>query len=597
MHSAFSLRNLCGSAALMLSASSFAVGLSPVTVTSVVPAEDGSDNLVISGTVVNGSNLTSMDINGYPVTLSGNDFSLQMPPASDYQINLFDIGGGSESLNYAAPDAPVDSAIQVVVGNQVLGEVGDAMGRLLADLDLNAVLGIDPSECVINTIFRIGCDMYLRSMEIIGTPDVNLFFTPDGGERMTVNIGMQIPDAEMIVDIKRSYWFGYDRTTMTTSDIEASFQITVEATDNQSIRVILDEPSDVYLDFGSMKVRSINLAAHLIPLFKDAIADLVNDKLVEVGGPFLEQLPIPAIPINLPLDIDGDGTDDAEFAIRMHAELLDVLPGGDGQAVLAGSIFSANVAPGREVLGSRRIGGMLPGAEAVGGTTDITAAIAVDTVNQLLTALYQSGLDQSLAIPLTLADLGAFGSTLTQFGYSLDDNLLLSLNFGAAPELQVSNDGLYPLGLAMGLPQMGIEMQLVTDDGNVLMMAFTGDYALETSLGASPDGQLFLNLYKPNLLNVANVEVTGGSIADDFGTGPIQSFLPVIISAAIYPYAPMIEELLNSARLELDIGEVVTDWLNTDFPSVPVSGYVTEAGVSLDESYMEVGLGIDFPNP
>ncbi len=46
--------------------------------------------------------------------------------------------------------------MQIVIGNDVLGEVGDAMGRLLTDLDLNAVLGIDPTECVIDTIFRIG---------------------------------------------------------------------------------------------------------------------------------------------------------------------------------------------------------------------------------------------------------------------------------------------------------------------------------------------------------------------------------------------------------------------------------------------------------
>jgi len=46
--------------------------------------------------------------------------------------------------------------MQIVIGNDVLGEVGDAMGRLLTDLDLNAVPGIDPTECVIDTIFRIG---------------------------------------------------------------------------------------------------------------------------------------------------------------------------------------------------------------------------------------------------------------------------------------------------------------------------------------------------------------------------------------------------------------------------------------------------------
>ncbi len=59
-------------------------------------------------------------------------------------------------------------------------------------------------------------------------------------------------------------------------------------------------------------------------------------------------------------------------------------------------------------------------------------------------------------------------------------------------------------------------------------------------------------------------------------------------------YEPMINDLLNVARLELDIGQTLNDWLNAEFPSVPVQGYVTETGVSDDTSYMELGLGIDF---
>ncbi|MFV8820030.1 hypothetical protein [Haliea sp. E17] len=113
-----------------------------------------------------------------------------------------------------------------------------------------------------------------------------------------------------------------------------------------------------------------------IPLFKDAIADLVNNHLVEVGGPFLAQLPIPALPISLPLDIDGDGTDDAEFDIELAPEVLDVLPGGDGQAVIAGSISSATVAPGREVLGSRRIAGSLQGCRKRRSTAPRTQWLA-----------------------------------------------------------------------------------------------------------------------------------------------------------------------------------------------------------------------------
>ncbi len=586
------LKTLCAGAALAFTSASFAVELSPVTITGVEPATDGSDNLIITGTA---DDATSLDINGYPATLDGRAFTLLMPPAQGYQVNLYGADGSYQALNYAAPDAAVTSAVQVVVGEQLAQDVGPALSRLLENLDLNAVPGINPNQCVLDTWFLIGCDFYLREMAIQGQPVIDLYFTPGGGEQLTINIDIAIPSAVMTTDVKRSWWFGYDRTTMTTKDIDVQFQIGVEATSNQSIKLVLDDPSDVHLDIGSMTVKSTNIAAYMIPLFKDAIAGLVNTSVVAVAGPFLQLLPIPAIPLSLPLDIDGDGTDDAEFAINMAPEVLDVLPGGAGQAVISGAITSANVAPGRQVLGSRIIEGTLPGTEAVGGTTDLSADVSVNLLNQVLTAVYQSGIDRKLVVPLTVNDLGSFGGALTAFGYTLDTPLNIALDFGAAPEMQVNNDSLYPLGLDMVLPRMRMVMSVPGGDTDEVIMDLTADFLVSTSLGAESTGELHLEF--GDLLALQNVQANGGRFVDLYGPGVLTTWVPLLLPMVITEYEPMINDLLAAPRLELDIGAMLTDWLNAEFPSVPVEGYVTEAGVTPDEAYMQVGLGIDFPQP
>lgn len=571
-----------------------AASLSPVVITNVTPATDGSDQLVVTGRVDQQQGVVNLDLNGYPAaSFDGENFSLQLPAATDYQINLYSFDGSNQSINYAAPDAPVPGAIQVVIGDQMMRDVGAAMGRLLADLDLNAILGINPNECVINTWYLIGCDLYIRQMAIQGTPDIEMYFTPDAGERLTLNIGIDIPKTVLSTQLKRKYWFGYSKTTMTTENIRVFMQISVEATDNQSIRLILDEPSDIQMHIGNMRVSSTSLAAHMIPLFKDAITSIANRHVVNLVGPLLGALPIPTIPIALPLDIDGDSINDAEFSIKMNAELLDVLASGEGQAVIAGSISSAQVAEGRDVLGSRRIASVLPDAEALQDNTDLTAAVSTNLVNQIMTALYQSGIDEQLTIPMTVADLGSFGSFLPAFGYNLDDKLNIALGFGASPELQVNNASQHPLGLAMVMPQMNMVMSVETADGEDVILDMTADFNIATSLGAEQDGQLYLELN--NLLALNNVAINGGVFTELFPAEQLAPLIGQFLPLVVAEYEPMINELLNVARLELDIGAVLSDWLATEFPSVPVEGYVTETGVSDDESYLQVGVGIDFP--
>lgn len=587
-------RRIAGALLLFVSTAASAVSLSPVTILQVDPATDGSGSLLVHGRVDTAAGVASMNINDVPVSaFDGEFFDAVVTPATAYTINLAKFDGTTEQIQYSDPSAKVDTAIQVLIGNPFVGELGDAMGRLLANLDINAILGISPGECVVNTWYLIGCDFYIDRLGLEGTPDIDIWFTPGNGEELTINLDIKIPKTVVSTRVKRSYWFGYDRSTFVTRDIRVFVQLGAKATANQSVKLILDDPSDINIRIGSMQVYSINLAAHLVPVFSDAIINIVNRHLVALAGPLLNALPIPAIPIALPLDINGDGNNDAEFAIKMGAELLDVLSSGEGQAVLAGSISSKTVAPGRDVLGSRTIPSVAPNASALTGNTDVAAAVSVNLVNQILTAVYQSGIEEKIVLPVTFGDVGLLTQLGNQVGYGPEDPLNISLQFGAQPELQVNSTSLYPLGLEMVLPAMRLVMAVPKADGSEeVIVDLTSDFGVDTSLGTDGDGKLFLEFQ--GLLGMTNVAINGGTLTDVVPPNILMASISLGVELAVWEFYPMINDLLNSARLELDIGQVLSDWLNTEFPSVPMAGYVSDAGVSSDESYLEVGIGIDF---
>ena len=277
----------------------------------------------------------------------------------------------------------------------------------------------------------------------------------------------------------------------------------------------------------------------------------------------------------------------------MNAQLLDVLANGDGQVVLAGSIRSALVAPGRDVIGSRRIDGSIPNAEPVTAPTDVRANVAVDLVNQVLTAFYQSGLEEKIALPMKVKDLGEFGLALQFLGYDLEDDLNVRTRFGSSPELQVNNSSQFPLGLDLGIPNMRLQMAVVRGDDEEVIMDLNSDILVDTSLGAEGDGRLLLEF--SNLLALNDVIINGGTLADALPPEVMADIIALALPALVSDFEPVINDLLNAVRLELDIGEVLNNWLNAQFPSLPVAGHITETGVNDDETYMTVGVGIDFP--
>ncbi|ROS05158.1 hypothetical protein EDC56_0687 [Sinobacterium caligoides] len=570
--------------------------LSAVVITSVESEDEASDTLLVQGRL-DGTIYNRVDINGYsPLSYQGENFTLPLPRSTSYQLKLYGDGGAYREIDYSAVDASVDSAIELVIAHQLSAELGPVLGRLLTDLDLMSVLSLDPSACAVDTFLLRGCDLYLKALQLHGTPDVALSFNNSEEQQLTLDVSVAIPLATLHTQLKRALWRGYRDTMIRTEDITLQLQIGVYATDDHSIKLVLNESSDLNLSVGRMRVDSNALAPYLLPILKEAVVEVIDRHAANAIGPFLGLLPIPAIPLSLPVDIDGDEVDDAEFAINMHAQQLSVLTNGDGMAVLGGSIHAAEVYPGRELLGSRRIGSYLQQANELSAPTDISAVVAVDLANQVLAAVYQSGLEQKLALPMTMESLGDFGKILVgSFGYQADDAVLIRLGFSAPPELLVDSESAFALGIQAGINEMRLQIATPNGDGEEVILDITADVLVDTSLGAIGDGRLQLEFEQ--LLQLSGVVVNGGSLVDVYQFPP--DVLAMIVTTALpgllTKMEPTINELLNVARLELDIGEMLGGWLKTEFPSVLVEGYITETGVSDDESYIELGIGLDFP--
>lgn len=587
---------LCAIAASALTYALPTPNVDTVVITDVTTPDESTGYITIQGKVDPAFGITTIGINGYATTsFDGKNFTVIMPPAADYQINIYDAQGNYQALFYSAMSQPVDSAIQVVVGEQLTQDLGPVLGTLLTNLDLGNALGIGADECVVDTFLLAGCDLYIRQLSLNGMPQVELSLSPVDRQELTANIHMDIPQAVLSTQLKSLIFPGYRDTTITTEDISVDVQIGIKPTADQSIKLVLDSPSDIELSIGSMRVQSNRLSPYLIPLFKDTIAQFIDRHLASIVGPFLNLLPIPAIPIDLPIDLDGDNVDDAQFAINMGAQVLDVLSGNEGLAVLGGTIGSSTIAEGRNVIGSRRLGTALPAPQTVTAPTDINTSVAVDTVNQVLTAVYQSGLDEKISLDLTVADLGDFGIILVNsFGYNFDDVVDIRLSLGSAPAALVNGASLYPLGLDASLAATRLVLSTPREQGDEIILDFTSDLLINTSLGAEADGSLHLEF--EDLLTVSDTVINGGTLVDVFGFPP--DILAFLLNAAlpnlVANLQPVIDELLNAARLELDIGEVLSNWLDSEFPSVPVQAFITETGISDDETYINLGIGIDF---
>ncbi len=78
---------------------------------------------------------------------------------SEYPFNIYGANGEYQVISYVASDVPIDSALQVAIGEQLLEDDGPTLATLLANLDLEDVLGDGSNGYALDTDWLYGCDL------------------------------------------------------------------------------------------------------------------------------------------------------------------------------------------------------------------------------------------------------------------------------------------------------------------------------------------------------------------------------------------------------------------------------------------------------
>lgn len=566
-----------------------------------ITASSDSGNVTITGNLKPSLNYTNLSINSNTATITDNKFSVTLPAASNYDLVLVDANSNSTSLTYKSSDTVVNQALQAVVGDALLKGIGPAAGTLLTDLDLMKVAGLSPTKCIVDTWLLWGCDMYITEAFLGGKPDLALGFEDTGSDELTVNADISLPQVVLNTKLKRAWWWGYDYIRLDVRDTDVKAQITARATENEGLKIVLDEPSDVNLQIGQINVQSNNLLARLIPYFRTAITSIVNSHLVDIAGPILAKYEIKNIPLDLPLDLNADGKNDAEFAINLGFNKFDVVGSDDGLVRLSANMKSKTVKEGRDAIGSRFIGPGYYAEEGVTAPTAVKASLLQDFANQLLLAVYQSGLDESLNIKLRVDQMGNFGALFGQAGFTGEDMINIAIGFGSLPELVLKANGKNPATFDVSLPNATVSLASdripfdnipKTEDGKGYLLEFDSNIMFSISLGVNSDGSLAIDF--PNLLAVSNVNTTGGFFREG-----LESIIDQVVTAAFPTFGNAFEgilgDFLKSPSFKLDMGELLNGAIkDANFPSVPVTVGVTEADVDNDEKFLDLGIGVKF---
>jgi hypothetical protein len=478
-----------------------------------------------------------------------------------------------------------------------LVEARAPLSRLLSNINLADLLHLGLERCAVDTNFLSGCDLYIDEIVAMSTPVIDeLYFSPSDGEGITVNVRGSISNANLSGQLKRLIFGGYRKTTFDLKDLDFDVRFDIVPEHPASVR-LETEQSDIELNIGSIRVvESNNLAAYLVPVFKEAIEFLLNQQLfLVVAGNYFEDLAVPLSAGIVGIDVNDDGQDDARYNVNADIQNLDVIGNGNLLANLSVSVTPLNPISDREILGYRVLGGEASPGEPDLPYADIEMKLNADFFSQLLAAAYQGGLEQALDIDLKVSDFGTFASQLTGLGLQLDTPVATSLAFGAPPEIVLGDPQADASKFMVLLPKTSLRIAAPFGAGEMELVSFVGDLYLDASVSPKGDGQLSID-FGNDILRIDISQVNGGVLyeqlswlPEDVALGVLGGILPTIARQL----KPAVNQLVNAlARPDLDISKIMGDWFGVPFVAeISAKGSIQE--IVQDQSGESLTLGVD----
>lgn len=542
-----------------------------IIVTTAVEATTNSveqnpgDTLKVSGLVRDVASIDSVTINGVEATLSGNDFVVEIPHSNIYRITATDSHGQSGSLDFAAPQHRLEPLLAMQINDSIFTLIQPIINDVFANLDTSSM--VDPA---LRIPFN-NSELAITRLDVNkgGAPSIDMHFLPSATESLAIEVTVDMPlvgmglqafgaaaiDPSMDIDLD-------------IANIGVTMQLAVSNDELNQLRLGLGSAAPFNLALGGITINHFNCRnidavcttlasaanqAFNNPAFLNLLLNVLNQNVGPMLADILADIELPSVPLNVPLDTNGDGTQDTQLSMDIAPSLLTTGTQGNAYIEMAGSMYVANnqlPAGFKGALGSVYVdAGPVPAfasATESGKEYDLGIALPSNFLNQAFLSLYQTGVMSSIAMEILPADLGSMGALLGTVGVGPDDTMRMRLLMGSVPYMQLSH-----ANLAVGRTA-GIVMHL---DNTVIYMdvkkAGETDYSVLLGMVADISANLELGIDADNYIDLG---------VDNLVNMDVISLLPEGIGAPGSPLAGV----MTPAIIESQIGPAVKNMLKTD---------------------------------
>jgi hypothetical protein len=561
-----------------------------IIVTSAVNAETDSvqqnpgDKLKVSGFVRDVAPIASFRINDVDATVTDGEFEAEVPASDIYRLTATDSHDQSGSINFAAPQHMFDPALALQINNSIFRLLQPIIDDVIANFDSASL--VDPAQRIPLGNNQIA----LTRLDIDegGAPAIDMHFLPSDSEQLVVEVAVQLPLTGLGLSV-------YSATgtapmlslDMDIADIDVTLQLAVSSDELNQLKLGLASGTPFDLAMGDITINRLdilcndqqcvslaNAASSLFgnPAFRAALVNLINQNLTPALATALADMEFPNAPLNVPLDLNGDGTRDTLLSMEFMPSLFDTDAQGNGYVEVAGRMYVANDQLPETYNGA--LGSVYVDAGAVpafasttdsGKEYDLGIALPANFLNQAFLTLYQSGVMSTISINMKPADLGSMGTLLGAVGVGETDDMRMRLVMGAVPYMLLSHDNLAEgrtTGIAMHMDNVTIYMDVRKqgEEEFSTMIGMVADITANLELGIDADN--YLDLGVENLVNM-----------------DVVSILPEGIGAPGNPLAAV----LTPAVIESQIGPAVSTLLKVD--TIPAMlKKTTEIAITMAES-------------
>ena len=533
---------------------------------------DGVDPRNVTGYLDDRGGADSISINGVSLPLDEEGkFAGDVGDANIFDAVATDIYGYSTTESYAKLGQSFNPAIAVRVNQQGLDDsLPNAILQLVEALDFNAFITNPISESCSGAVIADACGKFsINDIDLTSGSDVDIQALSGNKIRAMIHLSrLDMDTTATTFAVCKSFLCGGSGnvfgtinfngvTTVQNTDISADFIVSINNGD-VSVQIVdgtldVDLPANglqVDIDFGALEdvpfVGSLlntvvnGIINGLVGILSSVIVDIADGFLASPISSLLNDLIANVLPDSVAIPVA-----DTTLNLGFSPEDFSTSSGGF-DIILGNSLTIDSVDPDvLPPLGSFYVTGDAPSpypATTPGGTgVDLTATVAANLLNQVLTEAYKGGL---LNITLDSDDgisIGTIGS-IPDFPIDLDGvtNLNITVSGEASPSVEVVSQADAADGVvAVNLLDLTLKVNMDFGDGNGLqeVLSTTVDLQSPFDIGVTQDNTLTIGIEAVPVVKVRAFRFQLNGVTINSGTDGTISNLLTTLAPQLLPKA------------------------------------------------------------